>query len=195
MAGSNVGDDADGKLTVGALKLARTEPAFEAREVVDADRSAVGRRHRDLTDCGDIAPLLLEHSNLYRVLFSSLPIRRDLVVTRDGQTEHAADGRHSDAEIGRSLTVDGNVNLRIRDAQRQLGIREAGQALRGGIRLQGIIGQAAKIWAEKLRVDRKSPAAFAATERVPDRKAGAVRRVRPQTTAHLRDHLLLRRRA
>ena len=76
-----------------------------------------------LTDRRDIAPLLLEHPDLHRILFSSLPIRRDLVVACDRQTEHAADGRHPDAEIGRALTVDGDVNLRIRDAQRQLGIR------------------------------------------------------------------------
>src|SRR5262245_43404856 len=174
MAGSNVGDDADGKLAVGALKLARTEPTFEAREVVDADWSAVGRRHGDLTDRRDIAPLLLEHPDLHRVLFSSLPIRRDLVVTRDGQTEHAADGRHPDPKIGRSLTIDGDVNLRIRDAQRQLWIREAGQALRGRVGPPGVVRQAAEIRPEKLRIDRESSAAFATTERVPDRKTWAV---------------------
>ena len=46
------------------------------------------------------------------------------------------------------------------------------------IRLQGVVGQAAEIGPEQLRIDRKSAAAFAATERVPDRKAGAVGRVR-----------------
>jgi hypothetical protein len=117
--GAHVGIQHYRELTVRALQRRRPEPALDSGDVVDPDRS-VRRRHRQPADLLDVAALILAHPDLHRVLFGPFLVERDLVVAGHGQPQRVADRRHPHAEIRGALAVDGDVNLRVREVQRDL---------------------------------------------------------------------------
>ena len=91
--------------------------------------------------CSRVAPLVLEHADLDRVLLLPFLVERDLVVAGHRQPQRVADGRHPHAEIGGAPAIDGDVNLRVRDAQAHLRLGEARQLLRRLERLHRVVGQ------------------------------------------------------
>ena len=99
-------------------------PRSILRDVVDADRP-VGRRHGQPADLLGVAPLILEHADLDRVLLLPFLVERDPIVAGHRQPQRVADGRHPDAEVGGAPAIDRDVNLRVRDAQAQLRLGEA----------------------------------------------------------------------
>ena len=142
VSGRDVGDQADGELPIRALQRRRPEAALDGGDVVDA-HLAGGRRHGQPSDLRDVAPLVLEHADLDRVLLGTFLVERDLVVAGHREPERVADGRHPHAEIGRALAIDGDVNLRIRDVQGDLDVGEARQLLRRQQRALRVIGDLA----------------------------------------------------
>ena len=86
-----------------------------------------GRRHRQPADLLRVAPLVLEHPDLDRVLLLPFLVERNLVVAGHRQPQRVADRRHPHAEIGGAPAIDGDVNLRVRHAQAHLRLGEARQ--------------------------------------------------------------------
>ena len=123
------------------------------------------RRHRQPADLRDVAPLVLEHADLDRILLLPFLEERDLVVAGDGEPQRVADGRHPHAEIGGALAIDGDVDLRVRDVEADLDLGEARHLLRGHERLLRILRDLVEIRPEDVRGDRESAGAFAAAER------------------------------
>ena len=129
VSGRDVRDQADGELPVRALQHGRPEAALDRGDVVDPHRPG-RRRHGQPADLLDVAPLVLEHAHLDGILLGPFLVERNLVVAGHRQAQRVADGRHPHAEIGGALPIDGDVNLGVRDVQRDLDVGEARQLLR-----------------------------------------------------------------
>ena len=102
-------------------------PRSMRRDVVDAHRAG-RRRHRQPADLLDVAPLVLEHADLDRVLLLAFLVERDLVVAGHREPQRVADGRHPHAEVGGALAVDRDVDFRVRDVERDLRPRSGSAA-------------------------------------------------------------------
>src|SRR5262249_60709214 len=97
------------------------------------------------------------------------------------------------AEVGRAAAIDGDVNLRVRDAQTEFGFGDARQFLDRFERAEREVTQLAEIGSEDVRGDREAALAFAAAERVARGDARPIRRIFREPPPHLRNHPALRR--
>jgi serine/threonine protein kinase HipA of HipAB toxin-antitoxin module len=109
--------------------------APQRRDVIDAHLAAGRRRHRQPPDGADVAPLILEDTDLHRILLAALAVGRNLIVAGDHQPQRAADRRDPDAEIRRAGAVDRDLHLRARVGERGLHVDHARQPLRLGEQL------------------------------------------------------------
>ena len=100
------------------------------------------------------------------ILLGPFLVERDLVVAGHREPQRVADGRHPHAEIGGALAIDGDVDFRVRDVQRDLGVGEARQLLRREQRLLRVVGDLVEVRPEDVRRDREAAGALAAAERV-----------------------------
>ena len=114
-------------------------------------------------DLFDIAALALEHADLDGILLLPFLVERDLVVAGDRQPKRIADRRHPHAEVGGPFSVDGNVNLGIRDVEPDLDLGQARHALRRNQRSFRVLGDLGKIRPEDVGRDRKPASAFASS--------------------------------
>ena len=129
VAGGCVGVHVDRILPVRAGDAGGPESALQPRDVVDPDRLARCRGHRQLADHVDVAALALQHANGDRVLLAGLAIRRDLVVAGHHQPERAADRRHAHAQVGRARPIHGHLHLGAGIAVVRLRVDQAGVVL------------------------------------------------------------------
>src|SRR5262249_14691684 len=139
-----------------------------------------------------VAPLVFEHPDLDRILLLPFLVERDAIVAGDGEAQRIADRRHPHAEIRGAPAVDRDVDLRIRDAQLNFRIGDAGQLLR---RLHGahrIVVQLPQVGPENVRRDREAALAFAAAECGSGRDARPRARILRETAPYFADDLGLR---
>ena len=99
-------------------------------------------------------PLVLEDADLHRVLLLAFLVERNLVVAGHRQPQRVADRRHADAEVRGALAIHGDVNFRVRDAQRDLRLGDARHLAHGGQRLHREVGELIEIRAQDVRRDR-----------------------------------------
>ena len=191
MARRNIGRQHHRELTVRSLQRARSEAAFDARDVVDPNR-AIQRRDRQPPDFRRVAPLVLEHANLDWILLLSFLVEGDSIVAGDGEAERVADRRHPHAEIRGAPAVDGDVDFWIRHAQAEFWFGQARHTLRGCEGFHRVVGQLRQIRPEDVRRNRVTALTLAAAQRVARCDARSVRGVPREPLADLGDDFALR---